>query len=145
MITITPTISLDEKEIQETFVRASGPGGQNVNKVSTAVQLRFDVRNSASLPAEVKHRLIYFAGKRLSNNGILIITAQKFRTQEKNRQDALNRLIALIRQAARKPKSRKPTQPPESAKEQRLAEKQQRSETKQKRGRVKEAGEESEG
>lgn len=137
MIEITPTLSIDEKEVQESFVRSSGPGGQNVNKVSTAVQLRFDIRNSPSLPPEVKQRLIYLAGKRLSTSGILILTSQKYRTQEKNRQDALNRLIALIRQAAKKPKNRKKTKPSAAAKQERLDEKRRRSEVKKARKPVK--------
>jgi len=111
MIYITKDISIDEKEVQEEFVRSSGPGGQNVNKVSTAVQLRFDVKQSPSLPVEVRKRLMRIAGKRMTSEGILIIDARRFRHQERNRQDALNRLMELIRQAARKPKIRHKTKP----------------------------------
>ncbi len=137
MIEVTPTLSIDEKEIQESFVRASGPGGQNVNKVSTAVQLKFDIRNSPSLPPDVKQRLIYLAGKRLSSSGVIILTSQKFRTQEKNRQDALTRLIALIRQATKKPKARKKTKPSAAAKQERMDEKRRRSDVKKTRKPIK--------
>src|SRR4029079_5280088 len=99
MIQVTPAIALDESELQESFVRSSGPGGQNVNKVETAVQLRFDVRNSPSLPEAVRLRLERLAGRRLTRDGVLILNAQRFRTQERNRQDALERLVALIREA----------------------------------------------
>ena len=99
MIQVTNSIAIDEAELQESFIRASGPGGQNVNKVSTAVQLRFDVRNSPSLPDYVRERLERLAGQRLTNDGVLIITAQRFRTQERNREDAQARLVELIRQA----------------------------------------------
>ena len=133
MIQVTPTIAIDEKEITLDFVRASGPGGQNVNKVSTAVQLRFDVANSPSLPDDVRSRMTRLAGKRITKDGVLIIDARRFRTQEQNQQDALDRLINLIRQAAEKPKVRRKTKPSPAAKEQRLEEKHRRSETKRRR------------
>jgi ribosome-associated protein len=127
MIPITPTLEIDEREIKEEFVRASGPGGQNVNKVSTAVQLRFDVRNSTSLPDEVRERLIRLAGRRMTGRGELLIEAQRFRTQERNRKDAMERLVNLIRKAAERPKPRKETRPTREAKRRRLAAKQHRS------------------
>src|SRR5215475_8282816 len=111
MIRITDDISLDEREIEESFVRSSGPGGQNVNKLSTAVQLRFDVRRSPSLPDDVRARLERLAGKRLTREGVIVIIAQRHRTQERNRQDALDRLIELVRAAAVRPVPRRPTKP----------------------------------
>jgi ribosome-associated protein len=133
MIQITPTIVLDEREIQEEFIRASGPGGQNVNKVATAVQLRFDVRHSPTLPDEVRERLIRLSGRRMTDDGVLILVARRFRTQERNRQDALDRLVALIRKATQKPKPRRRTRPTLASRERRLDIKRRRSETK--RGR----------
>jgi ribosome-associated protein len=130
MIFITDTIALDENEIQYDFVRAAGPGGQNVNKVATAVQLRFDVAHSPSLPDEVRERLRRLAGKRLTEDGILIIDARRFRTQERNRQDALDRLVALIRRAAERPAPRRPTQPTAASQQHRLASKRRRGEIK---------------
>ena len=109
MIRVTPHIEIDEREIEEQFVRASGPGGQNVNKLSTAVQLRFDVRHSPSLPADVRTRLERLAGARLTRDGVLVIIAQRHRTQARNRDDALERLLELIRQAAVAPVKRRPT------------------------------------
>jgi Protein chain release factor B len=109
MIRVTDTITLDEREISEEFVRSSGPGGQNVNKVSTAVQLRFSVASSPSLPEEVRVRLMKLAGKRVTSEGILVIDAQRFRTQLRNRQDAMQRLVDLIRKAAEKPRARRRT------------------------------------
>ena len=119
MIKITDTLSIGEDEIQESFVRASGPGGQNVNKLSTAVELRFDVRRSPSLPDDISIRLQRLAGRRLTKDGILVIEAQSHRTQERNRADALSRLIALIRQAAVAPKPRKKTKPSRAARAER--------------------------
>jgi len=132
MIEITPDLRIDESELQIDFVRASGPGGQNVNKVATAAQLRFDIR-AASLPEEVKERLICIAGNRMTDEGILLIEAKRFRTQEQNRVDAIQRLIELIRRALVKPKARKKTKPTEAAKEERLKEKKRRGEIKKMR------------
>ena len=131
MIQITPTIAIDEGEIQLEFIRASGPGGQKVNRVATAVQLRFDVRNSPSLPDHVRARLAHLAGKRMTKDGVLVITAQRFRTQERNREDAVNRLLELIRRAARKPRIRRKTKPTLASKKRRLEAKQSRSKKKQ--------------
>lgn len=133
MIPITPAIALSESEIQFDFVRSSGAGGQNVNKVSTAVQLRFDAHNSPALSPEVRERLAQLAGSRMTNDGVLILKAQSFRTQDKNRQDALERLIELLRQAARQPTPRRPTKPSRASQQRRLEAKSQRSATKQAR------------
>jgi len=130
MIRVTDRISIDEAELSEEFVRASGPGGQNVNKLSTAVQLRFDVRRSPSLPNDVAVRLQRLAGKRLTNDGVLVITAQRHRTQERNRQDALDRLVELIRAAAVPPKPRRQTKPTKASRERRMEGKKRRGEVK---------------
>jgi ribosome-associated protein len=133
----TPTIAIDESELDEHFVQASGPGGQNVNKVATAVQLRFDVANSSALPEPVRQKLTRLAGRRLTADGILVIDARRFRTQERNRADARARLIELIRQAAMPNRKRIPTRPTLAAKRQRLEKKRIRSATK--RGRTRPA------
>jgi len=130
MIQITPAIEIDEGEIQFEFIRASGPGGQKVNKVATAVQLRFDAANSPSLPDEVRQRLIRLAGKRMTEDGVLMIHARRFRSQDRNRQDAIDRLVALIRKASVQPKSRLKTKPTIASKERRLEAKRRRSKTK---------------
>lgn len=126
-IRITPALSIDRREIQETFVRAAGPGGQNVNKVSTAVQLRFDVAHSPSLPDEVRKRLLRLAGSRITDDGVLILTAQQFRSQAQNRRAALNLLIELIGQAAQSPKRHVKTTPSKASKQRRLEAKQRHS------------------
>jgi len=129
MLEITPSLNIDERELQLEFVRASGPGGQNVNKVATAVQLRFDVRAS-SLPEDIKNRLVSIAGKRVTNEGVMMIEARKFRTQEKNRDDAIQRFVELVRKAAVKPKTRRRTKPTLASKEKRLKAKKERGEIK---------------
>ena len=127
MIRITQSISIKENEIREEFVLASGPGGQNVNKVATAVKLRFDAAHSPSLPEDLRDRLMRLAGKRLTDEGVIVIDARRFRSQDKNRQDARERLAALIREAAQRPKRRRKTRPTAASKERRLEEKRRRS------------------
>ena len=136
MIRINDRISIDESELEESFVRASGPGGQNVNKLSTAVQLRFDVRRSPSLPNDVAIRLMKLAGKRITKEGVLVIVAQRHRTQERNRADALERFTELVREAAIPPTPRRATKPPKAAKKERLEKKKHRSSIKNMRGKV---------
>lgn len=136
MIFISRHIRIDEREIQEVFIRASGPGGQNVNKVATAVKLRFNVAKSPSLPDDVRSRLIRLAGRRVTEDGMLIIDARRFRSQERNRQDAIRRLVALIRKATDKPKPRLRTKPSLASKKRRLQAKRRRSEIKRRRGAV---------
>jgi ribosome-associated protein len=133
MIRITAKISIDEREIAESFVRASGPGGQNVNKLSTAVQLRFDVRHSPSLPPDVAERLERLAGSRLTRDGVLVIIAQRHRTQARNREDALDRLIDLIRRASTPPVKRRPTRPTKASRERRIEGKKRRADVKKSR------------
>jgi ribosome-associated protein len=130
MLRITDQIAIDEREIEEQFVRSSGPGGQNVNKLETAVQLRFDVRHSPSLPEGVRLRLEHLAGRRLTKDGVLVIIAQRHRTQERNRADAMDRLVELVREAAVVPKRRRPTRPTAGSRKRRL-------ETKKRRGTIK--------
>jgi ribosome-associated protein len=129
-------IFLDEKELQWSFVRSSGPGGQNVNKVSTAVQLRFDAARSSSLPDEVRERLLRLAGKRATAGGVVVIDARRHRSQEQNRRDALDRLVDLIRKASAKPRARRKTRPTGASRRRRLERKRRRGEIKRKRGPV---------
>lgn len=129
---------IDENEIQFRFSRSSGPGGQNVNKVATAVQLRWDVGNTQALPDDVKQRLVELAGNKMTDAGILLIEARRYRSQDKNREDALNRLVSLVKQAARRPKKRRTTRPTRNSQERRLEEKRKRSETKRRRRPVSE-------
>jgi ribosome-associated protein len=135
MIRVTPRISIDEQEIEESFIRASGPGGQNVNKVSSAVQIRFDVRRSPSLPEDVRARLEALAGQRLTQEGVLVITAQRHRSQLLNRADAVERLVDLVRRAAERPVARRPTRPTLGSKRRRLEEKSRSGAIKALRGR----------
>ena len=136
MIRITRAIAIDEKELQFQFVHASGPGGQNVNKVATAVQLRFDVGHCQSLPEDLRDRLIRLAGKRVSRLGVLTIDARRYRTQERNREDAIDRLVYWIQRAVEKPKPRRKTKPSPAAKKRRLDDKRHRAKTKRLRTQV---------
>ena len=136
MIQVTPAIAIDEREFHEQFIRSSGPGGQNVNKVATAVQLRFDVGASKALPDDVRKRLVRLAGRRVTGDGVLIVDARRFRTRERNRKDAMKRLTDLIRRAAERPKRRRKTKPTAASKRRRLEAKRRRGEVKRMRRRV---------
>ena len=136
MLYVTPTLVIEESELEESFVRASGPGGQNVNKVATAVQLRFDARRSPAIDDGVRHRLRALAGKRMTADGVIVIDARRHRTQAQNREDARNRLAELIRQAATPVRRRRKTVPSRSSNEQRLKAKARRGETKERRAKL---------
>jgi len=136
-IPITPVLSIDSREIEVSYILGSGPGGQNVNKVATAAQLRFDVRRSPSLPDDVKLRLEVIAGARLSNEGVIVLTARRYRSQERNRVDGLNRLTEMIREAAVRPTRRRPTKPSRAERERRLGAKSHRASIKRSRGEIK--------
>ncbi len=136
MIRVTPAIMIRENELRFDFVRSSGPGGQNVNKVATAVQLRFDAARSPSLPEDVRRRLVRLAGRKMTADGVLVITARRHRTQRKNRDDAVERLVALVRRAAATPKARRKTRPTRASNERRLADKRRKSQNKGTRGIV---------
>jgi ribosome-associated protein len=136
MIKINNNISIDENELSFNFIRSSGPGGQNVNKVSTAVQLKFDILNSAGLSENIKQRIITKGGKKVSKDGTILIEAKRFRTQEKNKQDALNRLITLIKDSSTEPKIRKKTKPTKISSDNRITEKKQKSEIKKYRKKI---------
>ncbi len=133
MLQVTPALAIPDEELSFTFIRASGPGGQNVNKVATAVQLRFDVKNSPSLPDEVKARMFHLTGKRTTSDGVLVIEAKRYRTQEQNRLDAEQRLAALIQKALVRPKKRRPTKPSAASQAKRIEKKKMRGDIKRQR------------
>jgi ribosome-associated protein len=136
MIPVTPSLALDERDLEERFIRAAGPGGQNVNKVSTAVELRFNVNGHTAMPDDVRARLERLAGRRLTLDGEIVIRADAHRTQDRNRSEALARLVALVEQATHRPKPRKPTRVPKAQKQKRLEHKAKRGDVKAKRGKV---------
>lgn len=140
MLWITPDLAIEDAEIEERFVRSSGPGGQNVNKVASAVELRFDAARSPALSDEIRDRLRTLAGTRMTAEGVLVIDARRFRTQTQNRQDARDRLVALLRQAMVRPKRRRKTRPTAASKERRIDSKRRRSEAKRGRGKIKDDG-----